>query len=142
MPAPFNAFQAGIYSRLTGYAPLTAVIGSNKVFDFVPQKTTPPYIMIGDDAVSYDDTKSNNGWELTFTLHCWDYEVAGRKSVKTIMSHIYDALHNQQAAITVTGFQLVMIQFDSAETFQEAANEGASDHYYHGVMRFRAVVRN
>ena len=29
MASPDNALQAGIYSRLTGYAPLTAAIGAN-----------------------------------------------------------------------------------------------------------------
>jgi hypothetical protein len=141
MPAPYNALQAGIYSRLTGYSALTTALGGAKIYDHVPQNTAFPYVMIGDDTGIELDTKTSTGWELTLTIHAWDYAAAGRKSVKALLAHIYDALHRQEASITVTGFTLVMMNYEFHETFQESANEGASDRYYHGVMRFRAIIR-
>jgi hypothetical protein len=141
MTQPLNAFQAGLYARLTGYTALTTALGGAFVYDHVPQDTDAPYVMIGDDTCNERDTKTYNGWELTITIHCWNFEVAGRKSVKTLMGHIYDALHKNESSITVTGFTLVDIYCEYQDTFQEEAGvEGAGDHYYHGVQRFRAVI--
>lgn len=140
MPSPDNALQAGIYSRLIGYSPLTTALGGNKVYDFVPETAKPPFVVIGDDALVDNDTKSTAGWEATITIHCWDFEKAGRKSVKTILSHIHDALHWQRANITLTGFTLVHIHREFHQTFQETAGEGQTDRYWHGVARYRALI--
>jgi hypothetical protein len=140
MAHPGNALQAAIYTRLTAYSALTTALGGSKIYDHVPQDTAAPYVLIGDDTLTEGDTKSANGWEATVTIHCWDYEVAGRKSVKTLMGHIFDALHRQESNITVTGFTLVYIHREFEETYQETAEDGANDHYYHGVQRFRALI--
>lgn len=140
MAAPYNAIQAAIYTRLTGYSALTTALGGSKVYDHVPQGTAAPYIQIGNDTSAPYDTKTSNGWQCTLTLHVWDYEKAGQKSVKTLMAHIYDALHKQESSVTVTGFSLVALLCEFQESFQESGVEGAGDHYYHGVMRFRAYI--
>jgi hypothetical protein len=137
---PANALQAGIYTRLTNYAPLTALTGVNKVYDFAPASAQPPYVLIGDDTAIDWSTKGTSGWETTLTIHCWDFEKAGRKSVKAIMSTIYDALHRQEASITVSGFALVEIASEFEQSFQDTSEIGPSDHFYHGVQRFRALI--
>lgn len=139
MGTPANAIQTAIYQRLTGYAPLTTLVRSN-VFDFVPASAQPPYVVIGDDTCIDRSDKLTNGWEATLTIHCWDFEKAGRKSVKQIMSAIYDALHRQEASVTVTGFSLVSLQSEFEQSFQDTSEIGAADHFYHGVQRFRALV--
>jgi hypothetical protein len=140
MSMPMNALQAGIYTRLAAYTALTTALGSAKIYDHVPQGTAAPYVVIGEDTMVDSDTKTSNGWDCTVTIHCWDYQKAGRKSVKTLMGHIYDALHKAETSITVTGFTLVMMVCDFQQSFQETAVEGAGDHYYHGVQRFRVLI--
>ncbi len=140
MSSPDNALQAGLYTRLTGYAALTTALGGAKVYDHTPQGTAGPYVVIGEDTLTDWDTKTKQGWEATVTIHVWDFEKAGRKSVKTILSHIHDALHQQEANITVTGFNLVQIRREFQQTLQETAVEGEADRYYHGVARYRAVI--
>jgi hypothetical protein len=137
---PDNALQAAIYTRLTGYSALTTALGGQKVYDHVPQGTAAPYVVIGDDTLTEWDTKSKNGWECTITIHVWDFEKAGRKSVKTLLSHIFAALHRQETNITVSGFSLVEISREFQESFQESAVEGEQDAYYHGVARYRAII--
>lgn len=139
MSQPINALQVGIYNRLTGYSALTTALGGSKVYDHVPQNTAAPYVLIGDDTLIESDTKTANGWEVTLTIHCWDFEAAGRKSVKALLDHIYDALHKQESSVTVTGFSLTYLHCEFQETFQEQS-EGPSDKYYHGVQRFRALI--
>lgn len=141
MGTPANALQAAVYARLTGYAPLAALVGAS-VFDFVPGEAQPPYVLIGDDTAIDWSTKTVNGWQATLTVHCWDYEKAGRKSVKAIMSAVYDALHRQEDGVTVAGFNLIMLQSEFETTFQDASEVGESDHYYHGVQRFRALIQS
>lgn len=140
MASPDNALQAAIYTRLTGYSALTSALGGVKVYDHVPQGTSAPYVVIGDNTLSEWDTKSRNGWNCTIAIHVWDYLKAGRKSVNTLLSHIYDALHRQEANLTLTGFSLVEISREFHEAFQDTTPEGASDHFYHGVCRFRALI--
>ncbi|WP_152051826.1 DUF3168 domain-containing protein [Tautonia marina] len=142
MPTPDNALQAGIYARLTGYAPLTTALRGQRVFDYVQPKQSAPYVVIGDDTIGDFSTKNGNGWDCTLTIHVWDFEKAGRKSVKALLGHIYDALHRQEASVSVSGFALIELRFDGFQaTFQETAIEGENDHYYHGVARYRALVQ-
>lgn len=140
MSQPLNALQAGVWNRLTGYTALTTVLGGAKVYDHVPQGTAAPYVLIGDDTINEADTATYNGWEVTLTIHCWDFEKAGRKSIKTLMGHIYDALHKQESNVTVYGFSLAYLRCEFQDSFQDAQVEGATDHYYHGVQRFRALI--
>lgn len=141
MPSPDNALQSAIFSRLTRYAPLTAALGGPKVFDFVPANLAAPFVVIGEDTLGDASTKTENGWDCTLTVHAWDFEKAGRKSVKTLLGHVYDALHRQESAVSVTGFTLVELIWDGFQTtLQETAVEGENDHFYHGVTRYRARV--
>src|SRR3954449_672487 len=123
MGTPANALQKAVFERLTAYSALTSLVGA-KVYDFVPEGAQPPYVVIGDDTAIDWSTKTTNGWEATLTIHCWDFERAGTKSVKTIMGTIYDALHRQEASITVTGFNLVMLQFEFEHTMQDPSVQG------------------
>ena len=137
---PSNALQAAIYTRLTGFSALTALVTG--MYDFVPDDAAPPYVVIGDDTAIDWSTKTSNGWDATLTIHVWDFEKTGRKSVKTIMSAIYDALHQQEASITVSGFNLILIRFEFEQTFQDASAEGQGNEFYHGVQRYRALIQS
>lgn len=141
MSTPSNPLQAGIYSRLVNYAPLTALIGSSKVFDFVPETAVPPFVKIGEATAISDYTKSNRGWQYTITIHAWTFEVAGTKAVNAIMSAIHDALDRQESNITVAGFSLIQIECEFEQTFQEPTAEGQGDRFYHGVQRYRALIK-
>jgi hypothetical protein len=138
MGTPSNALQAAIYTRLTGFAPLTSLIAG--VYDNVPENAHPPYVLIGDDTAIDDSTKLAAGWEATVTIHAWDFEQSGRKSVKAILSAIYDALHRQEDSIPIAGFRLIQMQWEFEQTFQDTSPEGESDHFYHGVQRYRAII--
>src|SRR5690348_14900030 len=115
MSTPANALQAAIYTRLAAYSALTALVGA-RIYDFVPESARPPYVVIGDDTAADWGNKTGNGWDVTLTLHCWDFEKTGRKSVKNILSAVYDALNRQEASVAVTGFNLVLLQSEFEQT--------------------------
>ncbi|CAN5263267.1 hypothetical protein BH10PLA2_BH10PLA2_00650 [soil metagenome] len=141
MGTPSNPLQAAIYTRLTGYAALSA-LATGGIYDFVPEDAVPPYVVIGDDTAIDWGTKTANGWDTTVTIHCWDFEKAGRKSVKAILSAIYDALHRQETNITISGFSLIMIQHEFETTLQDPSAEGQGDRFYHGIQRYRLLIQS
>lgn len=140
MATPDNALQAAIYTRLTNFSALTAALGDNNIFDFVQPDQNPPYVVIGEDTLTDDSTKTEGHWDCTVTIHVWDYEKAGRKSVKTLLSHIHDALHRQEVNISVSGYGLTEIRLEFQQVIQETGVEGEGDHYYHGIARYRAHI--
>jgi hypothetical protein len=141
MGTPSNALQAAIFTRLSAFSGLTDLVGTS-IYDFVPEEAQPPFVVIGDDTAVDWSTKTTNGWDTTATIHCWDFEKAGRKSVKAILSAVYDALHMQEANVTVTGFNLVMLRWEWEHTMQDPSVEGQGDRYYHGIQRYRAFIQS
>ena len=137
MSTPSNALQAAVFTRLKSFSALTTLV-ADRIYDFVPEDASPPFVVIGDDTAIDWSTKTNNGWEVTVTIHCWDFQKAGRKSVKAILSAIYDALHRQD--VPITGFKLVEMQSEFETTIQDTSVEGDNDHYYHGIARYRALI--
>lgn len=140
MSHPGNALQQGIYNRLVNYAPLVAALGGPNVFDYIPQGTASPYVRVGDETHTEWDTKDNRGWDTTMTIHAFVFEAAGQKQVKTILGLIYDALHQQETSVTVTGFNVLLLNYEFDHSYPEPGVQGAPDKYWHGVMRFRCVV--
>ena len=140
MRHPGTALQKALYNRLLGYAPLIAELGGNKVYDTLPQTTATPYVVIGDDTGVNWDTKTDNGWNYTTTIHVFTEDIPGKKAVKTLLGHVYDALHSQEANIILVGFNLVACSYDFETSYLEPGAEGASDKYWHGVIRFRFLI--
>ena len=131
-----NAIQQAIYTTLTGYAPLMAVVTG--VYDNVPQAidsgsaTAFPYVTIGEDVIVEWDTDDSLGANATVTVHTWSRK-AGRKECKAIQSHIFDALARKE--ISVSGYTLVTIEFEGEETFLDFDGETR-----HGVSTFRIYI--
>lgn len=140
MSHPGNALQKGIYDRLAGYGALTTALGSAKIYDHVPQNSVGSYVRIGEDTRVEWDTKTNNGWDCTATIHVFLLEAMGQKTLKTLMGHVYDALHQNEGAIVVAGFNLLVLEYEFDESFLEPGVEGSTDQYWHGVLRFRGLL--
>lgn len=102
------------------------------IYDDVPEGTSAPYIVIGEETAIDAAVKDKDAHEHTLTLHVWS-EYRGRYEIKTLMQEVYSKLHD--AAITVTDASLVLIRHEFSTTLEEA--DGITRH---GVMRFRALV--
>ena len=116
--------QAAIYEKVSAIGWPT--------FDHVPQETTFPYIVIGDDTSIPWDTDDSIGSETTCTIHIWSRH-RGRKEVKEIMRTVYEALHRQE--LSIVGGSLVECSAEFAESFLDP--DGLTRH---GVIRFRLTV--
>lgn len=124
------SLQKSIYQLLSSDSALSVLVSG--VYDFVPQASIYPYVVIGEDRLRDWSTKTTNGAEHQLTLHVHSRE-GGRKQAALIMERLHTLLHN--AALTMTGQTLVAISFEGSDIMQEKDGIG-----YHGVMRYRALT--
>ena len=123
--------QKAIFAKLDGS--IVGLSAANiSVFDDVPENTSYPYVVIGEETAINNGSKDLDGLEYTLTVHVWS-NYRGRREIKEIMQSVYENLHD--TAITVTGASLVNVRQEFNTTLAE--NDGITRH---GVMRFRAVV--
>lgn len=123
--------QQAIYSRLTSYAPLTALV-DQRIYDAVPQDTAFPYVVIGeDDSVAFDDDV-HRGADTDLTLHVWSRH-SGRREAKEILQLIYDAL--SRYPLEVAGAHTVLLDAEYQNTLLDP--DGLTRH---GVIRFRLLT--
>lgn len=121
--------QQAVYSQLSAYAPLTAVVS---IYDDVPQDAAFPYIAIGEDVLTQWDTDSEIGVTGSITIHTWS-RLRGRKETKTIQGLIEDALH--RAILTTAGYKFVSIDQESVSTLIDV--DGLTRH---GVQEFNIIL--
>ena len=125
--------QKTVFSALSGGSILdydgTAITG---VFDDVPESTAYPYVVIGEESISDNSSKTKDIFEHTLTIHIWS-QYRGRRDIKVIMKQIHDLLHD--SSLSVTGASLVNLRQEFQTTLVEG--DGITRH---GIMRFRAVV--
>lgn len=122
-----TVLQQAVYATLTGYAPLT-----DPVYDNTPQASDMPYVVIGEDTVANWDTDTELGVVAAVVVHTWS-RGRGRKDLKEMQGHIYEALH--RATLTAAGYNFVSIDLLSSESFLDA--DGLTRH---GVQTFNAII--
>jgi len=124
------AVQTGIYSALTGDAPLMALVTG--IYDIVPEKQVFPFITIGEMTQVDDSTASVSGMDLTLMIHIWDQDLS-RYKLKEIAGEIYRVLHNQNWAIA--GMNLVNCRFEFSDVLGDP--DGRTQHC---LQRFRIIT--
>ncbi len=123
--------QKAIYDVLR----LDATLGTrvSGVFDFVPQDTKYPYVVVGETTVEAWDTKGTDGADHTVTIHSWS-QYGGFKEVKEIMEDVVRLLHN--ITLAVTGHDFVLIQWEFGQVLRDPDTVTS-----HGVQRFRTLTQ-
>lgn len=123
------ALQKAVYAALSDDAALTALIGSNQVFDDVPRDVAFPYVVFG-PAVERD--WSVGAHEHILVLHVWSRH-SGRRETVEVMDAVRAALHDR--ALFLDGHRLINLRHEISEARRDADGET-----YQGVVRFRAVT--
>ncbi len=125
--------QKAVYQALAADAAIKAEVGEPaRIFDDPPPDALFPYLTLG-EARATDWKGVDGGLEHDLRLYVFS-RYAGRREVKRILSAVYDALH--EAALTLSGHDLVNIRFVFADAFRRTDGET-----YQGVARFRAVTQ-
>ena len=103
--------QKAVYAKLTGDAPLMAMI--NGVFDFVPEGTDYPYVTIGDIAAEDNSAVGVKGYELDLRVNVYS-KSQGKSQCLDIVERLKIVLDGQ--ALMVAGFSHVYSKMKAVET--------------------------
>ena len=124
--------QTIVYSTLNGDSTLDGIIGDNKIFDNVPQDTSYPYVVIGNESAINRGTKTLDGNEYTIDIEVWS-QYRGKKEIKEAMERVYNLFHD--ATYSVSGADMVVSQVRNVITLTE--NDGITRH---GVITLSVIV--
>jgi hypothetical protein len=126
------ALRAAIRGALIADAPLTSLLGGEKIYDEPPRDAALPYVTLGEDAVSDGSTATESGDEHALTLHVWSRQ-GGHREAQMIAGALLEALAD--ASLAPEGHRFANLRFIAADVRREA--DGRT---YHGVVRLRALT--
>jgi hypothetical protein len=126
------ALQQAVFAAVTTHPAVTALLGTPRLYDDVPQSPAYPYLTLGQSTVRDWSAGGDGGDEHTLTLHVWS-RAGGRREAHEIMGALKIALHD--AALTLSGHRLVNLRHELSEARRESDGDT-----YHGIVRFRAVT--
>lgn len=133
MTYPAAPLQKGIFDALSASGSLaTAMGGSVRAYDRVPDNPTFPYLTIGTAQILDDgNTCNGNFYEAFVDIHVWS-RVVGQVEAKRISEFVRSVL---SAAFTVTGWEIKAAQFQGAQHLDDPDGVTA-----HGVLSFRYLI--
>jgi hypothetical protein len=132
MPSAAWSLQQAMFAALSADAALAALVGANRIYDDVPQATSPPYVVLGPVTARDWSTATEAGTEHIITLHVWS-KAPGKKQTHEIMDAIRATLHDQP--LTPAGHRLINLRQEASDI--RRAPDGET---IHGTLRFRAVT--
>jgi hypothetical protein len=132
MPSASWSLQQSVFAALTANAALTALLGSDRIYDDVPQGAPKPYLTLGQTTVRDWSTGTEEGNEHLVTLHVWS-DARGKKEAGEIAEAARSALHDQP--LTLVGHRLVNLRHEFSEARRDP--DGST---IHAILRFRAVT--
>lgn len=114
--------QAAVFQRLEADIDLNSRVSG--VFDYVPEETAFPYVVLGRVLSTPLKTKTTIGENVEITLDIWsDYK--GKKETIDIANIMKNALSNE---LTVAGAFLLSQDITSVEVLEEVND------LYHGII--------
>lgn len=131
--------QAEIFAVLNGDADLTTLLGANKIFDFVPDKKSFPYVTINALPFIQRDNATNDGLECEFQINVWYSPGAsgqtsrGNKPVQLIQKRIDELL--QQRSLCVNGWNTLQLRRTFIDILVESDNVTRQ-----GIQRFKLFL--
>jgi len=132
MTHPALALQAEVYAQLIEHAPLVTLLGDEFIYDDVPPKKKPPYIVFGDATHNDWSTGSETGIEHFIALNVWSRQ-NGRKEVLQISDAIASALVDVNSEID--GNHLINLTHELTEVRRDEETA-----YFTATVTFRAVT--
>lgn len=104
---PALALQDALIVRLRSAPGVTGLVGQ-RVYDEPPQAVTFPYVRLGNIEVRPAEC---SGRGVTFSIEAHSRPEAGRVEATRIAAEVVDALHQNEAAMVVSGFDLSWLEF-------------------------------
>lgn len=128
------ALQKGLRAALVANSGVTALV-STRVYDEPPQNVVFPYLRFGDITPNAFDTDTKVGASVDITLEASSRSASGRVEAVKMVEAVNAALHRQEASVTVTGFTLVELIFQTHSVTRDPDGRG-----YTAVIALRALL--
>lgn len=123
---PSIELQKAVYQALNN--------GEYPVYEILPTDTAMPYITIGDEILTEDNTKTTKRTVHNITINTWSKgfdSTASKQMNHMVMSAILNLT-------IVSGFLVDIITLELLETLQEQQNDGSA--IWHGVLQFEVTL--
>ena len=123
--------RRSINQALAGSPDLAALLGGVRIYDATPQTASFPFITIGQSIVRDWSTGTEDGAELSLTLHVWS-PFGGKKHVQDIVKTIRAVLNDRPVLLADHRVTL-------RHEFSEARLDPEGDSF-HGIIRYRVIA--
>jgi len=127
------ALQVGLRAALAADAGVAALV-STRIYDEPPTSVTFPYLRFGDVSPDAFDTNCTQGALVQVGLEAHSRSTAGRVEAVQIIEAVKTALHRNETAVTVTGFTLVELIFQTFAAVRDPEGRG-----YTATISLRAM---
>ena len=127
-----TSLQKAVFQALHADSTLIGLLGAPHVFDQVPEKVDPPYVVHGTTRSTDWSTSTEPGEVIEFTLHTWS-NTTSREQSFAIQDRIKSLLADD--GFSIQDHYLVNLRLMFCETSRDQKST-----YLHGVMRFRVVT--
>lgn len=128
------AMQKGLRAALVANAGVSAIV-STRVYDEPPQNVTFPYLRFDQITANAFDTDSTVGSAVEITIEANSRSASGRVEAVQIVEAVRAALHRQEGSVTVTGFTLVELIFQTYSVTRDTDGRG-----YTAVIALQALL--
>jgi hypothetical protein len=128
------ALQKGLRTALAADAGVSAIV-STRIYDEPPQNVTFPYVRFGDISPDAFDTDSTEGAIVDIGIEAHSRSASGRVEAVQIIEAIKNALHRNENAVTVSGFSLIELIFQTYSVTRDAEGRG-----YTAVISLQAML--
>lgn len=131
--SPIGPLQVATVALLKADTDLTTLLGGPKVYDQrAPEGTPYPYLLVGDQLSTPDNTHTTYGRDVVIALHIWT-RTRTSKQGQDIAAAVGALLDHQVAALNavLVGHKVVAIR----QTFDQAMTDPDPELRHH-VLRF------
>jgi hypothetical protein len=125
------ALQKAIYGRLS------SSLAGTPVYDYVPEGTAYPYVVVGDCTEVEYASKTWDGVETTCTVHGWsDYH--GRFGAADLVNDAVAAIMGTTLDLSGDSMTCITQRYEFGTVLEDSTEAGTA--LYHGVARMRFRV--
>lgn len=130
------ATQVGIRAALAANSGVTDIV-STRIYDEPPQDVVFPYLRFNDITPNAFDTDTIEGAEVTISIEGHSRSASGRVEAAQMVEAVKDALHRQEASVTVSGFTLVELIYQTFSVTRDSEGRG-----YTAVILLQAMIES
>lgn len=128
------ATQKGILAALKAASGVTDIV-STRIYDEPPQDVVFPYLRFNTIQPNAFDTDTAEGALVDISLEAHSRSASGRVEATQIAEAIQAALHRQETSVTVSGYTLVELIFETISVTRDSDGRG-----YTAVIALQAML--